>query len=43
MKHVNSKPLLENRDLKKNIFHFNFLNIDIFLNKLGTLINILEP
>ena len=26
-----SKPLLENREFKKGIFHFNFLNTDISL------------
>ena len=37
-----SKPLLENREFKKNIFHFYFLNINIFLVLLGTLMKISE-
>ena len=32
-----SKLLLENQELKKGIFHFYLLNIDIFLGKLDTL------
>ena len=37
-----SKPLLENQEFQKHIFHFYFLNIDIFLGKLDTLMRILE-
>ena len=35
-----SKPLLEDREFKKNIFHFYFLNTNIFFVSLGTLIKI---
>ena len=34
------KLLLENREFKKDIFHFYFLNIAIFLGKLDTHMNI---
>ena len=36
-----NKLLLENRKFKKGIFHFYFLNIDISLGVLGTLMRIL--
>ena len=37
-----SKPLLDNREFRKGIFHFYFLNIHISLGILGTLMKILE-
>ena len=36
-----SKPLLENREFKKGISHFYFLNTDISLGISGTLMKIL--
>ena len=36
-----SKPLLENREFRKDIFHFYFLNIHISLGIFGAHMNIL--
>ena len=37
-----SKPMLENQEFEKCIFHFYFLKIDIFLSKLYILMKTLR-